>query len=118
MIHSFAARRAVRDATVLVSPRTEGDNTPLKLYEYLASGIPFVATDIPSHTQLVDGATCFLAAAEPSAFARGILDALGDRARAREIAEAAAGLYERRYSRRAYVEKMRKVLELVEPCAA
>ena len=66
-----------------------------------------VATDIASHTQLVDPSTCFLTAAEPAAFARGILDALGDEARARQRAAAAAELYERRSSRRAYVDKMR-----------
>ena len=39
---------------VLVSPRVQGANTPFKVYTYLASGKPLVATRIPTHTQLMD----------------------------------------------------------------
>jgi glycosyltransferase involved in cell wall biosynthesis len=45
------ARRYNRLATVLVSPRLTGQNTPLKVYEQLASGVPLVATNIYAHTQ-------------------------------------------------------------------
>jgi len=34
----------------LVSPRTEGENTPLKLYSYMRSGRPIVATHLLTHT--------------------------------------------------------------------
>ena len=41
-------------ADVLVSPRERGRNTPLKIFSYLRSGRPIVATDIVSHTQVLD----------------------------------------------------------------
>jgi hypothetical protein len=41
-------------ADVLVSPRERGRNTPLKIFSYLRSGRPIVATDIASHTQVLD----------------------------------------------------------------
>jgi glycosyltransferase involved in cell wall biosynthesis len=41
-------------ATVLVSPRAYGDNLPLKIFDYLAAGIPIVATDIAAHRALLD----------------------------------------------------------------
>ena len=41
-------------ADVIVSPRQSGTNTPLKVYEQLQSGVPLVATDIYSHTQVLN----------------------------------------------------------------
>src|SRR5690606_9092923 len=73
--------RAVRytnSADVLVSPRTEGTNTPLKLYEQLASGKPVVATRIWSHQQVLDEDACFLVDPDPQSMADGILAALND----------------------------------------
>ncbi|PYQ92803.1 MAG: hypothetical protein DMF97_21145 [Acidobacteria bacterium] len=44
-------------ADVLVSPRSRGTNTPLKIYQYLRSGRPIVATRLVTHTQVLsDGA--------------------------------------------------------------
>ena len=39
---------------VLVSPRISGTNTPMKIYTYMASGKPIVATNIPAHNLLKD----------------------------------------------------------------
>jgi glycosyltransferase involved in cell wall biosynthesis len=44
----------VTQANVLVSPRTQGENTPMKIYSYLDSGRPIVATRLPTHTQVLD----------------------------------------------------------------
>ena len=45
---------------MLVSPRVSGTNTPLKVYQYMKSGVPLVATDIHSHTQILDPSVCRL----------------------------------------------------------
>lgn len=37
-------------ADVLVSPRCKGTNTPMKVFSYLESGTPVVATRLPTHT--------------------------------------------------------------------
>ena len=37
-------------ADMLLSPRSKGTHTPLKLYSYLRSGKPILATDILAHT--------------------------------------------------------------------
>ncbi len=55
------ARRLLAGAEVAVSPRSKGTNTPLKIYEILASGVPLVATRIESHTQVLSDDICFLA---------------------------------------------------------
>ncbi|RMD64531.1 MAG: glycosyltransferase [Alphaproteobacteria bacterium] len=105
-----AARRLVARAAVQVSPRIHGTNTPLKVYEQLASGIPLVATDIYSHRQVLDDKVAFLAQPEPAAFADALVAALHDApARAERIA-AAQRLYACKYSRAAYVAKLRRLL--------
>ena len=70
------AKQYTHLANVLVSPRTSGMNTPLKIYEQIASGIPLVATNIHSHTQVLDDNVAFLVNPEPESIAKGILDAL------------------------------------------
>ena len=51
-------------ADVLVSPRSRGTNTPLKIYQYLRSGKPIVATRLVTHTQVLSDDTAFLTAAK------------------------------------------------------
>jgi glycosyltransferase involved in cell wall biosynthesis len=107
------ATRYLQAASVLVSPRSHGTNTPLKIYEQLASGVPLVATRILSHTQVLDESVAFLVDPAPEPMADGLLRALTDEtARAAVVANAKA-LYERAYSRPVYVGKMRALLERV-----
>ena len=59
-------------ADILLSPRSLGSNTPMKLYSYLASGVATVATDLPTHTQVATPDTALLVAPEPGEMAEGI----------------------------------------------
>jgi glycosyltransferase involved in cell wall biosynthesis len=108
------ARRLSQRAQVLVSPRSEGNNTPLKIYEQLASGIPLVATRVPSHTQVLDDTVCFLTEPDPPSLATGIVTALLDQTRCKEVVRAALALYESKYSPEAYDAKIRAVLEFLD----
>jgi len=76
----------------LVSPRCGGRNTPLKLYSYMASGLPIVATDLPTHTQVLDSTCAILCEPTPEDFGErlagvlaepGAFASLGGAARAR-----------------------------------
>ena len=107
------ALRYTQTAQVLVSPRVHGTNTPLKIYEQLASGKPLVATRIWSHTQVLDEKVCYLVDPEPESMARGLLAALDDLGRSTDRVEAAQALYEREYSRPIYERKIRRLLEIV-----
>ncbi len=107
------AQRATREASVLTSPRTVGSNTPLKIYEQIASGVPLVATRIGSHTQVLSDENCILVDPEPEAMARGLLAALeGGEAIERRVTNARA-LYDEGYSPAAYRDKMRRLFHLV-----
>jgi len=92
----------------LVSPRSRGTNTPLKIYQYLRSGKPIVATRLLTHTQVLGDDTAILTDATPDAFGAGVLTALADRERAEAIGRAARQLAETKYSYEAYLEKTRQ----------
>ena len=62
-------------ASVLVSPRTQGNNVPLKVYTYMASGKISVVTDINSHTQVLNPQNSIVAPAEPKQFAQALAHA-------------------------------------------
>ena len=107
------ALRYTADASILVSPRLHGTNTPLKIYEQLASGKPLVATRIWSHTQVLDEKVCYLVDPEPQSMADGLLLALADLGHTTERPQNARALYEREYARPVYEGKIRRLLEIV-----
>lgn len=112
------AREFVGRADVQVSPRSAGTNTPLKIYEQLASGIPLVATGIYSHTQALTPAVAFLVPPTPEGLAEGILAALDADGEGERRARNARRLYADKYARPAYVEKMKRLFRRIAPCAA
>ena len=93
-------------ADVLVSPRIKGENTPFKIYTYLASGRPVVATRIATHTQLLDDALAFLVDPSAEGLAAGLRQALEQKDDARARAERGMALVEREYSVARYREKV------------
>lgn len=104
------AHQYMRSADALLSPRTEGTNTPLKIYQQLASGIPLVATNIFSHTQVLNDNVAFLAAPDPESFGEAMIAAMSDDSAAKLKAENAIRLYEKKYSRESYVRKLSTLL--------
>jgi glycosyltransferase involved in cell wall biosynthesis len=95
-------------ADVLVSPRSRGTNTPLKIYQYLRSGKPIVATRLVTHTQVLNDDTALLAGATAGEFASGILAALSDSGRAAAIGKRARLMAETKYSFDAYLDRTRQ----------
>ena len=101
----------------LVSPRSRGTNTPLKIYQYLRSGKAIVATRLLTHTQVLDDDTAVLTGTSAREFADGILLALTDRARAALVGANAAHLAETKYSYEAYLDKTRRACAAIDPTA-
>jgi len=96
-------------ADVLVSPRVSGTNTPLKIYSFLKAGKPFVATDLWTHTQVVDDEIAVLAKPDPDSLAAGLTFALGSE-EAQERARAAKRMADENYIYPKYLEKMNEAL--------
>lgn len=65
-------------ADVLVSPRAYGGNVPLKIFDYVLSGKPIVATDIRAHRSLLNDETAVLVPTSAAGMAAGIVRLLGD----------------------------------------
>ena len=59
-------------ADIVLSPRLEGINTPMKIYSYLQSGKPIVATRLITHTQVLGDDVACLVDPTPAAFAAGM----------------------------------------------
>jgi glycosyltransferase involved in cell wall biosynthesis len=95
-------------ADVLVSPRSTGTNTPLKIYQYLRSGRPIVATRLLTHTPVLNDDVAILTAATAEGFAAGILMALSDPAHARAVGDRARQLADTKYSYEAYLMRTRQ----------
>jgi glycosyltransferase involved in cell wall biosynthesis len=95
-------------ADVLVSPRSRGTNTPLKIYQYLRAGKPIVATRLLTHTQVLSDETAILTGASRREFADGILRALTDTELAAAVGARARQLAETKYSYEAYLERTRQ----------
>ncbi len=105
-------------ADVLVSPRAKGENTPFKIFTYIASGKPLVATRIPTHTQLLDDTTALLVEPTPRALAAGLQAALDRPDEAAARAGAALDLVRREYSVERYREKIARAYAEVERLAS
>jgi glycosyltransferase involved in cell wall biosynthesis len=100
-------------ASILMSPRVSGTNTPLKIYSYLRSGVPIVATKIRSHTQVLTDEVALLVEPHSQSISSGILRLLDDAALGNKLAESALRLAEKSYSADAYYQKMAEVLSFL-----
>ena len=107
------AQRLVGLAGACVSPRFSGDNTPLKIYQLMASGVSMVATRIESHTQVLNDDIATLTGVSTEELAAGMLELLRQPELARGKAERAQAWYEKYYSRGVYMGKMRAMLARV-----
>lgn len=103
-LESMSAFTALAD--VLVSPRSEGDNTPLKVFAYMASGRPIVATDRDTHTQVLDQTSALLCAATPEALGEALAAVLNDPAAYAPRASEASVRAARDFSRAAFARKL------------
>lgn len=101
-------------ADVLVSPRRTGTNTPMKIYTYMAAKRPIVATDLATHTQVLDERSAVLVAPAAEAMARGIEALLDDKTLGKRLAEAAAREVEQKYSLPAYRRKVEAMYAWIE----
>jgi glycosyltransferase involved in cell wall biosynthesis/SAM-dependent methyltransferase len=100
---------------VLVSPRSRGTNTPLKIYQYLRSGKPIVATRLLTHTQVLSDDTAILTGTSPREFGDGVLAALTDSGRAESVGKRARELAETKYTYHSYLERTRQACAALFP---
>ena len=101
-----ASLRYLELAEILVSPRTEGLSVPLKIYSYLHSGKPTVATNIYAHTQILNDETAVVVDPDARAYAEGILQLIKNPKLREEIGRRAQAYAQREFSREGYLSKL------------
>jgi glycosyltransferase involved in cell wall biosynthesis len=101
----------VETCDLLVSPRLRGTNTPLKIYSYLRSGRPIVATDLLTHTQVLSHDVARLVPVDPVAFAAAMAELIDRPDERLRLANAARALAATKYSRESYVRRTAEAYE-------
>jgi len=93
-------------ADILLSPRLEGTNTPLKIYTYLSSGKAIVATNLPTHTQVLTKNVAILTKPEKMEYANGVLLLLRDRVLRDKLGENGRNLVKQKYNFNIFKSKL------------
>jgi glycosyltransferase involved in cell wall biosynthesis len=94
-------------ADILVSPRVQGGNTPMKIYSYLDSGRPVLATNLETHTQVLDSEIACLVKAKAEDMADAMIALAGDKALRERIAKNASQRVQEEYSPLAFQRKLK-----------
>jgi glycosyltransferase involved in cell wall biosynthesis len=108
----------LEQADILVSPRSHGSNTPMKLYSYMNSGSAILATRILSHTQVLDDSCALLVEPQPQALAHGLVTLADDDRLRQRLGAAAHRRAVERYSVDAFREKVRVAYRTLEALGA
>lgn len=93
-------------ADILVSPRMQGNNTPMKIYSYLDSEKPVLATRLPTHTQVLDDTIACLVNPAAQEMATGIVALAKDTALRNTLAFNARERVKKEYSLSAFQRKV------------
>jgi glycosyltransferase involved in cell wall biosynthesis len=102
-------------AKVLISPRLNGTSTPLKIYSYLHSGKPIVATNITSHKQVLSADTAVLVEPNEDDFARGIIRIIRHPELANRIGNNAYQYAQEKFDHQSYMTKVNQIYQTLMP---
>lgn len=101
-------------ADILVSPRIKGTNTPMKIYSYLHSGKAVLATDLPTHTQVLNDQVAMLTAPSPEEFSKGMLCLIQDENLRLQLGNAGKKLIEEKYSYDSFKKELNALYDWLE----
>jgi len=101
-------------ADILVSPRTQGLNTPMKIYSYLDSGVAVLATRLSTHTQVMNDEISMLAEPDSDDFSAALLKLLSDEALRTKLALAAKETIQREHSYPVFRQKVHDLYSILD----
>jgi glycosyltransferase involved in cell wall biosynthesis len=102
------------EADILVCPRIRGINTPMKIFPYLHSGRPVLATDLRTHNQLLSQNEAYLAPADPDEFAQGIIELVEDEGLRRRLGQNGMAFVEREHTAEAHHRRLNQLYDWIE----
>ncbi len=112
-IHPDKLPHTLAAADILLSPRIAGDNTPLKLLDYLKAGRPIVACENPANRLILDENQARLVAPRPEAFAAGILELAADAPLREQLGKNGRQLYKQTYNYTQYKARLAAVYQSI-----
>jgi len=101
-------------ADVLLSPRVHGINTPMKIYSYLHSNTAVLATDLPTHTQVMNSDIGMLASPNKEAFSDAMVKIISDDELRSRLSKAAHQYIEKEHSYDAFKQHLYGAYEQLE----
>jgi glycosyltransferase involved in cell wall biosynthesis len=104
----------LKQADILVSPRTQGNNTPMKIYSYLDSGRVVLATNLPTHTQVMNEKIACLVEPDPAEMAKGIISLVEDKELRETLARNAQQRVQEEYSFPAFKRKLKLFYDAIK----
>jgi glycosyltransferase involved in cell wall biosynthesis len=111
-------RSYLSEADILVSPRISGTNTPMKIYSFLESGKAIVATNLRTHTQVLNDQVAVLVEPIPRALADGIQLLAEDSELRQELGENGKQLAQEKYTIEEFQSSVNKIYDLIDPIPA
>jgi glycosyltransferase involved in cell wall biosynthesis len=102
------------NANVLISPRIYGNDTPMKIFEYLSTGRCVLATDKPIHTGILNSENAFLFIPTPEKLSEAIIYLRDNPFIRQKLGEKAKADYETLYSFNVLKEKYIKLFESLQ----
>ena len=104
----------MQQADFLLSPRIKGTNTPMKVYSYLGSAVPVLATALPTHTQVMNDDIAFLSAATAKDFASVMIELVSSPALAQQKATNARDFIQAHHSRQAFAKTVDLIYDQID----
>jgi glycosyltransferase involved in cell wall biosynthesis len=102
------------EADILACPRIRGVNTPMKIFPYLHSGKPVLATDLYTHNQLLTKKEAYLAAADPEGFSEGMVALSEDKNLRKKIGQSGREFVEKNHTYPAHQKRLNGVYDWIE----
>jgi len=107
----------LKQADILCSPRLKGVNTPMKIYSYMLAGRAILATDIASHSQVLDSTCAMLVSPTPQAMAEGWSALIASRHLRSSLGEQAAERASTLYCESAFDARLKTAYQVLHPAA-
>lgn len=99
----------LEQADILLSPRITGTNTPMKIFNYMASERPIVATNLKTHTQVLTSERALLVEPDSSAFSNAIERLANNEAVSQRIGLAAREYVLASHSMESYRKRLNRI---------
>ncbi len=102
------------EADILACPRIRGINTPMKIFPYLHSGRPVLATDLYTHNQRLSQHEAYLAPADPHGFAQGIVALAENEELMQQLGQNGMAFIEREHTYEAHQQRLNQAYDWIE----